>query len=143
MGRTKGSANKSSFSPENAIVLSGFLSFSYSKSYKPILRQSNGLNIDIIGRLQEIEDSFEDRIGFEYYVSNTEKNEEEMLKGLLKTYYGALNLMNDDYVESGCETCGGSYESELKVGGHDLIRELKSHDGKYIFLKIFYRERYS
>ncbi len=72
-----------------------------------------------------------------YFISDVELTKEEFLENHLKTVFGAIDDLkcNDVY---GSELTGYMWTDEMFViGGHNLLTELYSHNGKYCYLKIY------
>ena len=71
-----------------------------------------------------------------YYVSNHELSEERLLEEFLKNLYGFGDVIYDARYS---ETTGYLWTDEdLRVGGHDLLSELRSNIGKYLWIEIKY-----
>jgi len=72
-----------------------------------------------------------------YYISDERMESEEKLQN---SFLRALDGDSDvQYAVCYSEITGYLYTTEeLKVGGHDLIRELTSYVGKYLYLKVHY-----
>lgn len=74
-----------------------------------------------------------------YWVSDKEKTKIELQESVLKKYFGALDCEYGDHYS---EITGYLWtDEELKLGGHDLLDELRSHIGKYIYLEIEVHEQ--
>ena len=73
-----------------------------------------------------------------YFISDVELTKEELIKAHL------LKVMGDAKAEwSICSSEATGYlwtDQELMVGGHDLIAELESHIGKYLYMEITYNK---
>lgn len=73
-------------------------------------------------------------VSVRYWISPKELPQEDMKIEWLKT------LMGDVEVDVGhhySEITGYLWtDEEVKIGGHDLIGELKSYDGKYLLLQV-------
>ena len=73
-----------------------------------------------------------------YFVSNKALPIESLAEEFIKTLHGAGNA---DYEIIYTETTGYLWTSEkIKVGGHDLLDELSSAIGKYLYLEITYNK---
>jgi len=71
-----------------------------------------------------------------YYLSDAPINKETVVANFLSAFYEGATEADGSYV------CGSSWrgvyakKDELQVGGHDIIKELSSHLGKYCYLII-------
>lgn len=69
-----------------------------------------------------------------YFISEKEKEIEDLNENLIKTIIGDISA---DYSDRYSEYTGYLWtDEELNIGGHDLIEELKSNLGKYLYLEI-------
>lgn len=76
----------------------------------------------------------EKQVSIRYWISDSEKPKEELVECFLKTLFGAVDA---NYNSRYSEDTGYLWtNSELKIGGHDLLNELQSNLGKYIYLEI-------
>lgn len=77
------------------------------------------------------------KVFVKYYIADHEINEQEAIKGLIKTLYG--DEEHDSEPVCGTEWTGQYSVSEtFKIDGHDFIEELSEHHGKYCYLEINY-----
>lgn len=124
------------------IQLSGIIKFEYSDWDKIKLVQEDGYKIDLVGRFIEATESFPNqKIQVNYWLSDTPKTKEEMIGGVLTQHYGNLSA-NYDKTEFSYSsyTSGTDYDTNLKVGGHDIYRELREQQGKYIVIELNFFE---
>jgi hypothetical protein len=80
---------------------------------------------------------FSSNVSVRYFVSNKECTFKEAQEGFIHKLYGSLDSSYEEYY--GTEWTGFMYADErLVIGGHDLIKELISYEGKYLNLEIIY-----
>lgn len=103
-------------------------------------RKNENYSALFIGEMDDpIAEVFEDEIkgmqvSVRYWISDTEKNKEQLRESFLKVLLGAVDAeYGDVYSETTGYLCT---DEELKIGGHDLLAELQSNIGKYIWLEI-------
>lgn len=85
-------------------------------------------------RLEEDMDKFGRFATVRYYLSDTEKTKDELDDSFLKVIYGAVDA---DYSVHWSEYTGYLWTDEdFKVGGHDLMNELRDSIGKYLYMEI-------
>jgi hypothetical protein len=69
-----------------------------------------------------------------YYISNQKMSEDELIESFLQTLYGEGDVK---YGARYSEITGYLWTDEdLNVGGHDLLEELKSNIGKWLYMEI-------
>lgn len=69
-----------------------------------------------------------------YWTSKVEKTKEEHIENDIMVYSG---MTKADYGACYSELTGYLWTDEkLMVGGHDLLKELKSHVGKWLYMEI-------
>ena len=74
------------------------------------------------------------QVSVRYWTSDKEKTKEELQEGVVSNLFGSVNA---EYCDRYSEITGYLWtDEELKIGGHDLMKELKSYVGKYILLEI-------
>lgn len=85
---------------------------------------------------QMLEEEIEGRqVSVRYWISDTEKTKSELQEDFLKNLVGSIDAEYNS-------VCGSEYtgymwtDENLKVGGHDLMAELRSNLGKFIWLEI-------
>jgi len=82
------------------------------------------------------EDFSRKKVTVRYFISDTEKSIEELKENQLLSISGAVNA---DYSSKYSEYTGYLWtDEELKVGGHDLLNELYSNEGKYLYMEVDY-----
>ncbi len=73
-------------------------------------------------------------VSVRYWISDTEKTKQELQEGFLKNLFGAIDA---EYQDAYSDYTGYLWTDEnLKIGGHDLLEELRSNLGKFIWLEI-------
>lgn len=74
------------------------------------------------------------KVSARYWISDTEKTKEQIQEGALKTIMG---IVDADYGDRYSEITGYLWtDEELNIGGHDLLAELSSYKGNFVFLEI-------
>jgi hypothetical protein len=74
------------------------------------------------------------QVSVRYWISNKKKTKEELQESFLKELFGVVDA---SYTPRYSETTGYLWtDEELNIGGHDLLSELRSYIGKFIFLEI-------
>jgi hypothetical protein len=97
----------------------------------------SGLTIDYYPLAEEFKDhDLANRtVNIRYWISDTEDTPDVIKECHLKTLIGVVDVDYGYIFYS--EISGGQVTAEkLMVGGHDLIKELTSFNGKYILLEI-------
>ena len=121
------------------IEISGTIKMENDKWEKIILIQPDGLKVDLVSRIQEAINSFGNhKVQINYWTSETPKTKQEMMEGFLKQLFGDVDAEFCSDTFSGSSMTGSWTEeyTELKVGGHDLFREMKSFEGKFIIIDL-------
>ncbi|MFH2032195.1 MAG: hypothetical protein ABIJ40_16495 [Bacteroidota bacterium] len=104
------------------------------------------LNVDEYGCLEcgsqylieQINDNFNkgDKVFVRYYLADKEISEEQANEAqIMKTLGGNVDEL-DFILGAYSEYTICEYNEELKIGGHDLFRELVGEEGKYLILVI-------
>jgi len=111
--------------------------------YKGVIREgSKGENEAalFIGETEEpIALEFEEEIqgkqvSARYWISDSEKTKEELTENTILTMVGAVDA---DYGDRYSDYTGYLWtDEELIIGGHDLLSELRSNIGRFIYLEI-------
>lgn len=74
-----------------------------------------------------------------YYISDKETTFEEVEQEYFKILIGAVDYDDVRYHVVYSELTGYLWTDEdIKIGGHDLLGELKNSNGKYLYLEITY-----
>lgn len=126
------------------ITLSGKVLFKYEDEFERLkLIQDDGYEIDLILRFQEAVMNYPHyMVRVEYGVANKPCTEDELKEGFLRHVFGAprVEYKQHDYQYSSW-TCGTDYDTHFKVGGHDMMVELRSHQGKFVLLNLEFEEQ--
>lgn len=70
-----------------------------------------------------------------YYIADDNVTPEEAVRALVAKLYGGE--MDVKYVlEAYSQYTIEEWEENLRIGGHDLVEELKSHDGKFAVIVV-------
>jgi hypothetical protein len=73
-------------------------------------------------------------VSVRYWISHKEKTKEELQEGFLKNLFGAGGA---EYQDAYGDYTGYLWTDEnIKIGGHDLLKELRSNLNKFIWLEI-------
>lgn len=121
------------------ISLHGIIREGYAlENYPSIkLEQPDGYKIDLIFRLNEWADSFGRSVTVRYWITDKPTTKEDAQEGFIKSLFGPITAEMEAREYSYSEyTSGINYDSDLKIGGHDLLRELLGQAGKHIWIEI-------
>lgn len=116
------------------VVATGYV-FDHWNTIK--LEQPDGYKIDLLLRLREWADSYGSKVTVKYWLTDKPMTKEQAQEGFLRTMLGAItaDMEANEYGYSEY-TSGVDYDTELKVGGHDLMRELLGQQGKHLWLHL-------
>lgn len=86
---------------------------------------------------QTWDDSFRKKqVTVRYWISDIEQTKEQLKENQLLAISGAVCA---DYGACYSEYTGYLWtDEELKVGGHNLIRELRDNVGKFLYMEVYY-----
>jgi len=119
------------------IEISGIIENNYTDNWRTIkLIQEDLYKIDLVSRFKEATESFLNmQVQVSYYLSDSPKTKEEMLEGFLRSIYGSVDVgfEANDYRYSSW-TSGTDYDTNLKIGGHDLFSELLNEEGRFLLI---------
>lgn len=74
------------------------------------------------------------QVSVRYWISNVEKTKEELTKNMIMTMVGAVDADYDDVYS---ENTGYLWtEEDINIGGHDLLAELRTNIGKFVYMEI-------
>lgn len=74
------------------------------------------------------------KVSIRYWISNIEKTKENLTINTIKTMVGAIDA---NYEDIHSDMTGYLWTDEdINVGGHDLLSELRSSIGKFIYMEI-------
>jgi len=75
-------------------------------------------------------------VSVRYWISATEKEIDELKRNMLLKLVGSCEA---DYHDAYSDITGYLWtDQDAKVGGHDLIRELQSNIGKFLYMEVDY-----
>ena len=101
------------------------------------LVQPNGYRIDLVLRLQEWVGSYGQKVSIRYWVTDKPVSLDQAPEGFIRSLGGSASVALDSNEYSYSEvTSGVDYDTELKVGGHDLFKELQGKVSKHLWLEI-------
>lgn len=113
------------------------------KVYKGLIREDNyGENYEavFIGDMEEpIAETFEEdfagkQVSVRYWTSKVEKTKEELIEGLLRNLMG---MVDAEYGDRYSDITGYLWtDEEINIGGHNLLEEIRSYVGQYIYLEV-------
>lgn len=89
---------------------------------------------DILSNEVDIFDGY--IIGLRYYISNKPIDKDTAVEKMLETFYKGASESDGTYMYGSTWTGCYGKNDEFSVGGHDIIKELTSHLGKYCYLII-------
>lgn len=154
------------YTNSKTITLSGLIEKRWdSAEYEKIkLIQPDYYKVDLINRFEEIKESFDSKLELQinFWISNfyklneysnlTQEEQEEKNNEILNQNFSKelvqelwLNHLYNGKLISGYEqvnwrysewTSGEDYNSYLKIGNHDLFKEIGNHQGEFIVLDI-------
>lgn len=103
----------------------------------PVLVDSEGNCMCVLFRVQELVMSGKKSLTVRYWITDTETSFDDAKEGAVRTILGApvADMEANSYSYSEY-TYGVDYETELKIGGHDLGNELCGNKGKYAWIEI-------
>ena len=123
------------------LKLQGKIQLNYNDSYKTIfLIQEDGYKIDLFYRLKELShNSSSNQIN--YHISDKLLNDNQLQELSILSLTGGINMEQEriEYRYSSYTT-DVDYITTMKIGNHDLLKELGSDDGKYIYFDINYKQ---
>ena len=123
------------------VELSGTLKFQsgeWSDNDRIKLIQEDGLQVDLVARIKEATDSFGKTGQVNYWICEKPCTKDEAIEAFLGHLYGGIEAGYDKVYTYYSTLTGGStdYETELRIGGHNLYRELKGQTGKFLIMEI-------
>lgn len=71
-----------------------------------------------------------------YYISNTPITKENAVANFLQSFYSGVSDVNGTYVWGSSWTGIYAQNDDFEIGGHDIVKELTTHIGKYCYLII-------
>ena len=74
------------------------------------------------------------KVTVRYWISDTEKTKNQLQESILRKVVGAVDANYDDVYS---ELTGYLWTDEnLNIGGHDLLKEIRSYLGNFIYLEV-------
>lgn len=126
------------------ITLSGIVLFKHEDEFERVkLVQDNGYEIDLILRFQEAMMNHKGHMmKVEYWTSDQPCTEDEMKEEFLRRAFGDPKVGYDknDYCYSSW-TWGTDYDTNLRIGGHDIMSELYGEKGKFLLLNLEFEKK--
>ncbi len=122
-----------------SIEISGVIQFEHKTNWDKIkLVQEDGYKIDLVTRLAEIIESFDLKpFQLSYFISPERETKRELIEKHLMHLSGYMEAeYTEDHYAYSEYTQGTDHNTELKIGGHDLYRNLREHKGKFILLIV-------
>jgi hypothetical protein len=93
-----------------------------------------------IGEMEEpIAYEFEEKmqgkqVSVRYWLSDSSKTKEELVENMVMAMVGAVDA---DYSDRYSDVTGYLWtDEELNIGGHDLLDELRSNVGRFVYMEI-------
>jgi hypothetical protein len=123
------------------VTLSGTLKFDLDDFTMVYLIQEDGYKLDLVKRFAEAISNYgSGGVQVSYWLSDKPCTKNEMVEGWLRKFYGEVEAeyQSEDYCYS-IWTHGTDYNTILKVGGHDLYRELLDEEDKFLILEMNFK----
>ena len=85
--------------------------------------------------VQQLQDEISNkRVNVRYFISGAPETKAQLIEGLIQKLYGAAEAK---YEHAYSDYTGYLWTDEdLNIGGHDLIEEIRSNVGKFLYLEI-------
>lgn len=118
--------------------LSGVIHHQYDEHSRIQLIQPDGSVIDLVNRFGEVYWSVKSRqVQINYWISDEPRTKDQCVEALLRKAFGAIDAgYTEEHGQYSSWTSFDEYNTDLKVGGHDLAAELSGLDGKFLNLEI-------
>jgi len=101
------------------------------------LARGDGYEVDLLLRFAEWAGCNDGKASVRYWITDKPTTIEDAQAGFVKTLYGAVDADCDANEYSYSEyTSGIGYDSDLRVGGHDLLAELQGREGEWLWIEI-------
>ena len=114
---------------------SGHFNTVYLTSGKALLKDKQ----DLVKKFSGIQELYGGKkVGVSFFISDTKETDTEIQEKYLKHILGAVEADYEDntYYYSELTYDNSSYDTVLRIGGHDLMEELKPFEGKWCVLKV-------
>ena len=123
--------------------ISGYIDWDFPQIIKEIKdRYYNHKNkyVNLVDFFKELKEIYNENtlFSYSYYISDIPMTKNEITEAFLKVFYGGLESDYKEYTIDYSSVTYGEIDSEttLKIGGHDLFKELESNRNKYIIIEI-------
>lgn len=101
------------------------------------LEDETGYKTDLLFRFEEWRNSFGSKMSVRFWVTDVPASFEDAQEGFIRHVTGASSTgLEANHYQYSEWTSGCDYECELKVGGHDLIAEMRQHKGKHAWVEL-------
>jgi len=107
-------------------------------------KRGGGTKQDLVKKFQGIAELFSTPdVGVSFYITDKEETEQEIKEKFLKEIVGAIEGEFEDntYWYSEYTYDNSSYDTVLRIGGHNMFDELKEFKGKWCMLKVKLKEK--
>jgi hypothetical protein len=113
------------------------IAYGIDSSFERIfLEGADGYKVDLLGRLHETMYNYGTKVSIRYWISPESQTKDELITRTLSILDGAIDIEFDAHEYSYSEwTHRVDYVTTFTIGGHDMFKELKSRDGKYLYLE--------
>ena len=105
-----------------------------------LLKQKDGSIIDLVYRFNEMQLSHPKASAtVSYFISNKPLSESELIESHIKKVFGTIDSkygITEEVVYSEYTKDPMEYWTNLDIGGHSLLWELRGSKGKYLFIRI-------
>ncbi len=101
------------------------------------LEQKSGYKLNLASRFEEITTTYGKRLSISYWLTKGPKTAEELIKYNMLAADGWLDLgLEKNEIRYSEYTHDIDYVTTFKIGGHDILGELQSHIGEYLYILI-------
>jgi len=102
-----------------------------------VLEQKNGYKLNFFTRLDEIASNYNNKLSISYWITKVRKTAEELIEHNMLAADGYLSLnISEREIRYSEYTSDTDYTTNFKIGGHNLLEELKNHTGEYLYILI-------
>jgi len=108
------------------------------------LKQSSGYQINLVARIEELVMNFGREVNLRYWITDKKVSAKELIDYTVLLQCGEIDVSRAATPYSYSEyTSGIDYDINLKIGGHDLYKELSDKYGKYLYIIISFKNQES
>lgn len=108
------------------------------------LKQLSGYQINLVARIEELVMNFGREINLRYWITDKRVSAKELIDYTVLLQCGEVEVSHVATPYSYSEyTSGVDYDINLKIGGHDLYKELSEKYGKYLYIIISFKDQES